>query len=60
MIPFLHDLFIAGTFTRWWDEFAVDGVVSSWVQIDITSAYTASCNGFVEVEVYTGHGSSKY
>ena len=26
MIPFFHDLLIAGTFTRWWDEIAVDGV----------------------------------
>ena len=38
----------------------MDGVVSSWVQIDITSVYAASCNGFVEVEVYTGYEFSKY
>ena len=44
---------------RWWDEFAISGVVSSWVQIDITSMYTSSCNGFVEVEVYTGQNTSE-
>ena len=46
-------------FIRWWDEFVINGVVSSWVQIDITSSYSVSCNGFVEVEIYTGQNNSE-
>ena len=37
-----------------WDEFPLDGIVTTNVRIEILSVYTSDMNGLTEVEFYIG------
>ena len=44
---------------RWWDYMELNGIVASAVRITALTLYSDMCNGFMEVEFYTGKSNSK-
>ena len=42
----------------WWEELAIDGIVTNFVRLDIVSKYFAHHNEvrLLELELYAGHG----